>query len=396
MTASMMIDYDNIIEGKGKDRKIRNVIKPSHIPKNYTLGLVVEVPSKEYQKISSLPKGEKRVDYLFSNNFENSILFHSFCFYNKKKGLCLIEFESKSNLEKLLFSLRQTMADALIIWIKVNIQNSNFDSIVKQLCQVGFKHPYIKNNQLIMYKKNKESDNQASNFVLNKIQNLLQNEADSCHLYARLTNDAIEYLSTTSEKGFTKNKDGSSSQKEMTGELILKNAVNEKDKIIYEIDVNHGSVVSGEEELVDVNRTRYNFHSHPREAYVRHSVHKAWPSIVDFIGFFSLGSDTIFHCVATIEGVYIMSFGKYWHTKLKEISKSFIEKNYDFDHKENMTPLQYVEKVNNIKYKNYPIFKLWFFKWNEASTPFKIDYSPIEGVCFVNQESFEFHKKNFS
>lgn len=386
----MLIDYDVICENE-KIKKFGN--KPEIKLKNYKIGLLLKVRNDIYKKISTISKGENRLNFFFSPEFEKGILFQSFCFYNKKKELCFIEADD--SLEKNLKIIEDILPLSTTIWTKIDIKKGNFELICQKICKNDFVHPYIKENFLIVNKKNKNR-NSNPNLVSNKIHNLLSNSSDNCHFYAKLSTEAVEYLKTLSEKGHTKNKDGSSSQKELTGDLIIKDANKVKNKIVYEIDVNHSSVASGEEELVNVNRTRYNFHSHPREAYVRHSVHKAWPSIVDFNGLLDLGIETIFHCVATIEGVYIMSFSKYWHSRIADIDKSFVDKNFDIDHKKNMTPSEYVSKINDIKLDNHPIFHLWFFEWNKATTLFEIEYSPIDGICFQNQESIDFHKKNFS
>lgn len=389
----MLIDYDTIFSQK-KIRKIRS--KPKTTLKNYNTALLLKVNNKSFSKISNLPKGNERFNFFFSPEFENDIIFSDFCLFNKTKELCYVE--DRNNISEILNVLEDTLPHSITIWTKINTKQDNFEFVCRKMCENGFIHPYIKGDFLILNRKNTKNvkNESTQNMIWNKIKSLLSNSTESCDLFARLSSDAVEYLSTLSEKGHTKNKDGSLSQKEMTGDLIIRDAIQTGNRIIYEIDVNHSSIASGEEELVNVNRTRYNFHSHPREAYIRHSVHKAWPSIVDFNGLLDLGIETIFHCVATIEGVYVMSFSKFWHSRVQDIDKEFVNKNFDIDHKKEMTPYQYVEKVNNIKLKNHPIFHLWFFEWNKATTPFKIEYAPIDGVCFVNQESFNFHKKNFS
>ena len=156
--------------------------------------------------------------------------------------------------------------------------------------------------------------------------------------------------------------------------ISRKKIVKNSDKLLYIIDVNKDSVKSGEEEAVSVSATRYNFHSHPEEAYIRHSVDNAWPSLTDYIGYFKLGNNTIFHCIASLEGVYILSFSPYWVKRLNELNEKIIKKKYDIESEDDYTPSQYVKKVNEILYKNQPIFNLKYFPWKKANTPFEISF----------------------
>ena len=43
--------------------------------------------------------------------------------------------------------------------------------------------------------------------------------------------------------------------------------------------------VDSELESVDVIDTRYNFHTHPKEAYINHNCDLGWPSTDDLITF---------------------------------------------------------------------------------------------------------------
>lgn len=379
----MLVDCDFLTKYKPIDNK------PINIPKNYKLGLLLKVAEHNYQKLCSCQKGEQRVNYFLNPEFQNNILFSCFCFYDKKKELCMIE--DKQNLFLILSIIRDTLPSTTIIWTKIDVDNK---ALIDEFINNGFENPYIKDNKLVLFKKNKNSVSNQS-LVSNKIKNLKTNSTH-CHLYVRLSEEAVSFLKSLSDKGYSKNKDGSSSQKELSGDLVMKDAIQVNNDIVYIIDINHSSIASGEEEEVKVGLTRYNFHSHPRQAYIRHSVHKAWPSVIDFKGCITLGVRTIFHCVATIEGLYIISFNKYWHSKVHELSSSFIEENFNIHPGDNMSPQEYVSRVNNITKDNHPIFKLYFLTWDYATTPLEIEYSPIEGICFVNQESIDFHKKNFS
>jgi len=138
-----------------------------------------------------------------------------------------------------------------------------------------------------------------------------------------------------------------------------------------------------------------NFHSHPKNTYKIYNVKYAWPSKVDFLGFYKLRNDTIFHCVSSLEGIYIMHFNEYWGDKLETIPESVIKK-YDFDdhrddNKKNL--LEVLQKMNNIKYKGYPVINLKFLEWNKASSVFEIAFQKSQNSCPVSQKMFNIYKK---
>ena len=221
-----------------------------------------------------------------------------------------------------------------------------------------------------------------------------KNNDSNCYLYSKFSKKTIEFLKQCCYNGFTKNSNGNTTQKEITGNLFINNAYEKDENIIYEIDVDKESIFTGNEERIKVPNTRYNFHSHPREAYIKHSVKYAWPSVLDYLGYFNLSPDTIFHSVITLEGIYIISFSSYWAGKIKDIDSKFITRNYDIGYIQNYNPIEYTNKVNNILYQGYSIFNIIFMNWNESIDKiFKIFYPKIGSACIINQNSLNNYKK---
>lgn len=378
----IVLDLDSVIKNNS----------PLHqtIKNTKNIALIVVIPNSILKQLENIPKGEKRVDFINSSLFVSNIKAYCICEYLQNKNLCIIYCNTNDNLSDYISTLEKTFLPdtRLIARIERGIERSEL--ITSTLIENGFHNPYKIKDTLILSRKCKNNFNNPS-LVRNKIKHMNENK-ESCETTYKLSKKAIKYLKEACKNGHTKNKDGSISQKEMTGELYLKDAIDKNNKIIHIIDIDERSINSGEEENINVHPTRYNFHSHPEEAYVRHSVTKAWPSILDYLGYLKLGKNTIFHCIASLEGVYIMSFTKEWASNLKDVNQNFVKKNFDINHRKHYSPKEYVNHVNSIKYKEYPIFKLWFFKWNEAETPFKVNFSKIEDACLVNQESVEIHK----
>lgn len=395
---SILIDY-KIVK---KTEKLRATISsPPNSTKGFSPGLVLILDSEVLEKLGELPLGKERVDYIDGEEFIKSITDHFYIMYNSKRKICILSPECEKYLPNLLSTLFTSLPPEAHLWVGIEIDGKEFISSIDTFISNGFNSPYLTvlsplygdiPTCIALSRQNIQQDPNSSESTYNKVLYALEqykSEESSCKLYARLEPRAIKFLKSTSEVGLEIDKP----QKELTGELFVKGVIWDNNKFIYSIDIDKSSVESGQEENVDVSSTRYNFHSHPREAYVRHSVDKAWPSSTDYLGYHQLGEATIFHCVATLEGVYILSFHPHWGNKLKEVDRKFIETSYDIDKKSSLSPEQYVEKINSILYKGFPIYKIFFFPWNKADTIFQIFYPQTGSSCIPSQKIMEKYKK---
>lgn len=340
--------------------------------------------------LETIPKGEERVKYFMSQAFLSTVSYYGYCLYNPKKNICVMDPDLAERFPNIFGS-------ACIYWTSLRSPEKD---VVLKLARKGFCHPYItwetpdgrETGGVALVKQGAHSK-YSPEVVVNKIKGLRET-GELCHMWIKFSPKAIEFLRKLPEKGHTKNKDGTTSQKELTGELVLSGA----DSKGYIIGVNEDSVGSGEEEDVNVSIVRYNFHSHPKEAYVRHSVRKAWPSVIDFLGFVKLGKRTIFHAVVTIEGIYILSFAEHWAQSPEKIQRSFIEKHFNIPHpvKQDEKDIEkFLETVNGIALDGHPIFKVFFLPWKKAETPFYVNFSKLgqKSACLVSQDLIEIHKK---
>lgn len=400
---AILIDYDKIVSDKGLlKQKLPRPPKPN---KGFLVGLVIVTTSQNVNRLSTFPKGKEKVDYLNSSQFADSIISYTFVMYDLSKGICLLNPDAVNYIAKILPALFSGLTNDTILWISIDIQDANFMSIVRKLAANGFNSPYVTNmsplrvsipTSIALVRHNVPTEKFSEQSTLNKVLYAIKEYkkgGKSCSLYAQFSPRALSFLRKASKMGITVNGNGEKSQKELTGELFVSNVRNQGSKFIYIIDINEGSVESGDEEDVDVLATRYNFHSHPHQAYVRHRVDKAWPSLTDYLGFLQLGINTIFHCVATLEGVYIMSFGPFWGRRLKTVSKSFIKKHYDINHKEKYTPLEYAHKVNKIHYKGHPIYHVEYMPWGQADKVFDVSYAKIGLSCITTEQGQKSYKK---
>lgn len=404
---SILIDYKIVL----KTNKLKALYKAPETSKGYEPGLILLMNNINILKsLEELILGDKRISFIDSENFLKNIKAHFWVLYNEKKKIAILDSKIYNYLSDILPCLLSGLDNSTILWVLLPLEDTDFTAQTQAFISQGFTNPYITTLTpmgtpigdptkagVSLSRENIPRELNSSSDVLNKVYHVIEQYKKNdgvCSLYARLSQRAVEFLKKTSKMGITMNKDGKKSQKELTGELYVRDVVRDpQNMFVYVIDINKNSIASGEEENVNVSPTRYNFHSHPHEAYVRHSVDKAWPSQTDYLGYHKLGKNTIFHCVATLEGVYILSFGAYWGSHLNEIKRDFIAKHYDIDHKEKYTPEEYVEKVNSIMYKGKPIYEVRFFSWDKAGSVFEAYFSQINSSCLMSQKIVENYNK---
>lgn len=385
----ILIDYKTI----SKSTLINRIEK---ISDTSNTSIILFLDDKDVKK---LEKSKDKISMLDKIDF----YFYYYVIYYKDKNICIISYETYKHINDILPTLFSGFTPKTKLWVNVELENNNFMHIIDIFSKNGFNNPYLTkfkpnnteiNLSISLSRQNTPTEKYIAKSTMNKILYALkQYKKSSCSVHIQLDKKAISFLRKASKIGITLNKNGKKSQKELTGELIVKEVIKKNNKFIYIIDIDEGSVRSGEEEEVDVSATRYNFHSHPQEAYIRHSVDNAWPSVTDYLGYLQLGNNTIFHIVATLEGVYIMSFNSYWGKRLKKIEKSFVKKRYDIDHKRDYTPNSYVKKVNSILYKGYPIYNVQFFNWESANKVFEVSYSKSGINCFATQKGIKTYKE---
>lgn len=352
--------------------------------------LLISANSITVERLKSLPAGEKRIKYFLSNEFQSQIETYIAAMYNMDKGIFVLDENSIKYIRQIIEYLQETLPKETLLWISIpvtKIKNTNQPS---DATIFGFKDPH-KTTLNPLYSSippsialtRINSDPVVEYDNTTKIQAILRNtKASSCTMKVRLTKNAVDQLKNLCY----------SHEKELTGELYVKDVDH---NLVYIVDILDGSISSGEDEAVDVEAVRFNFHSHPHAAYVSNRVANAWPSGTDYIGMTILGTDTIFHLVTTKEGLYVISFADGASRILNKITSDFVEKNLNIDLDRKLQPKEVVKMVNNVKYENQQVFHLQFLPWKKATEPFEISYAQNNGVCIVSQDGIQKHKKVF-
>ena len=387
----LLIDKDEL--SRFKIKKLLNINLPSTTD---SIGIIILVEQHHFNHLDKLPYGKQRIEYVQTTNFLNNIYGYYYIVYNKRKKIIEIReyIDNPDHLIEIIESIEKYMPKDATIWTGLIPPEES-----EKYINLGFNHPYmcqhspLKHNffkQGIAFLKSNSPEPVSNETVKNKL--LYAKETVNkriCELYARFTDQAIKYLQDINDP--TKK-----NQKELSGSLTVSKVVKKDDKIVFELSSDPNSVISGIEEEVEAVWSRYNFHTHPKKAYVNHNVKRGWPSSQDYVGFIELYNHTIFHTVVTLEGIYVISFNPEWIGKIPKIDKKYVLKHYDINHKEEISFDEYVNIINSKNYKKQsPLFIVKYMKWEDATNIFPIFYAKTKGSCLSTDKQFNIYKNYF-
>ena len=393
----LLIDYENIVHPNLK--LLLSKLKPP--PKTRgKIGLILILAGDELNTLKRIKKGSKRVDYINSKEFVNNIEKHYYSSYDGDKKICEIGIISKKYLPIVVNIIIRDLPSDTTIW--AGVLDPDNDRIQGDYIKAGFNSPYIcKKSPLgnkfsdygvAYYKANifsKDIDTETEKYETEYV--ISQYKSKDCMLLARLKPSSIKYLKSLTEPVSTMNKNGELTQKEFAGALKVGKISKIKGKLVFNIFLDRSSIKTGMEENVDAVWSRYNFHTHPKQAYIRHKVKNGWPSAQDYLGYSKFEDDTIFHVVVTLEGLYVISYNK----NGVKVSEKFITDNYDIDHTENIEITEYVDRVNKIKYKDKPVFSVHYLTWKNPSVIFPVFYTKTGLNCLATQSGFGKYNKYY-
>ena len=395
--SSLLIDRKNL-----KRYNIYNLLEMvgDHPETKDEIGYVFLSKSDQVNILNKLPKGKERVDYINTLKFISSISSFYTIIYNINKKICEIRTPmSKKHIKRVSHALITYLPTNVTIWTGLIPVSS-----AKNYIQAGFIDPYKTKISPLGYKFNHygiafiKINIPVSNLEIKSEENKLryvlkQTHESKCTIYARLTPRAVKFLRQLNKPSASlKNKELAG--KELAGSLYVSNVKNSNGKIVFELTEDLKSIKAGLAEEVDAVWSRYNFHTHPKIAYINHGVTNGWPSSQDYVGMIMLDNHTICHTVVTLEGVYIISFSPEYNGDVRKIDKNKILDDFDIDHKDDITCYQYTKIINNKKYNGKRLFIVKYMKWNNASQIFPVMYKKTEGMCLSTDKIFNLVSKN--
>jgi hypothetical protein len=175
---------------------------------------------------------------------------------------------------------------------------------------------------------------------------------------------------------------------------------------LLKIKIDGENIKLGDAEKASIHKSVGSYHTHPYEAYKRHEVCVAFPSLDDYLTTLYLYTYEIgvFHVLSSIEGIYLISvkpsfFEKYSSKQVKK-DRDRWEK-YVSNHYDDGYPECSIDDKNNKKFwkryiKKYirdinrkKIFNVQFKFWEDADEPFYIDYHRIHGNCIITDDQYK-------
>lgn len=336
------------------------------------------------------------------------------------KGLLIFLEEDLEKIDHNISNLHENdiPVNTSIVMI-LNPSNKNFDIMIKQASLYNFRHPiFLKKDELrsdirskishknciclfnnfdhklgYHFNKNNESLN-----ILKDIEFIMDNYKEkTCNITIVIDENTINYLKkyTIDHKFLLDNK---IEQREITGTLTL----NRMSSSMFKVSVNEKNTKIGGAEHAEYIETITSFHTHPFSAYVKYNVCIAFPSSDDYVTTLHiyLTTHNMFHILATLEGIYIITLKNIKEERKKNMLKNFkkykdyIEDYYGIDYptcnpeednkkfwKKYMK--NYIKKINKLKY-----FNVQFVFWKDATNPIDISYEKIKNNCILSDEQY--------
>jgi len=371
----LLIDYDVVIKPK-KLTSLKSKLKSA--PKTqFNTGLILIIPKSNMRL---LERYNDKLSYINTGDFIRNIVNYTYIIFNKKT--CEI-LTPGIYIDIILNTLRSGLSYDMQLWVNVP-QGPELNACLK----AGFHSPHFcdksplgrsyTNKGVCLSRMNDLSEKDATNDVK---EILKQKNHRSCKIYLQFDLKTREQLKEIVKYGLTLNEDGTFTQKEIGGTFTLGDSV----KSIFSLSLNLGSIVYGTEESINIITGLYSFHTHPKEAYIRNGVKKAWPSPQDYISFIkcAVNYETIAHFVIGLEGVYIISMSTWWVNKKEKLCNSvidFINTRLNMS-KSELNIEQYISKIRAELYKGFPLFNIEYLNWDNIGTKFSVNYSKNGKNC---------------
>lgn len=377
---NLVVDVNAII--------IPNNIKPLY-PPNGQNGAVFRLSKNE---IKLLHESENPLEIFKEDEFIKGIKGRCYFYYDSKKKLLEIS-DTCEFYPELIKTIKENLPSDTKI--RLYIDSGKVGDVVPQLEGLGFNQVYkssymdipeieFPKKKICVSMEGKDDEDQLDLVLLTEF--ALSQPKKGCYINVKIDEKSLKKLQGMTESGYTKNKNGEVTQKEMAGTLRIdrleKQKIDGEDVIIHVLTVDDNTINMGKEETVSISEGVYNYHTHPVSAYVKNDIKIGWPSLQDYKGFLSSIEhfDTIFHMVVAVEGVYILSIDA---EKVKGLDYEgiikILEDNCDVPYGGEVVELEdYYKKI-----RRQDIFLVELVPWDKAGDMFKVNFSD-ENKCVTN------------
>jgi hypothetical protein len=384
-------------------KKFQPYFKNIGIIEGIEKALILDIPSHEYQNIKNISPNQRKE--LISNlDFDNNKFVPLIIFENKKQ---IHLFHSSpflvKNIKDILSLLYENFPHDFKIKLSLKLKENFVNEYLPLLNYFSFPKFDNLNSTIILYKINdlKESKLKDNISLLIHVLYSLEGKGKDCKVYIKLTNNSISKLKLLQKMIF--HSDKKFKGLEVSDKFNISKIELEKvfPKLTLDISENFNKI--GNDYMVDVVYSKYTFHTHPTKTYQKFNVKYAWPSYQDLESFLVLFQMefTIFHIVATQEGIYTIQINPKFIPYIQSLSedqiKELTKKNYsvpypeigkDIQKNKVSTPQEYISIINKKKLKKDlpPALIINFIEWDKVDKNliFEVDYYSSDNVCEIS------------
>jgi len=436
---------------------------------NTVRALILILPTTTVARYSQTPPDDVLQELNNGSQFNQSI-GHCYVLWDKQTNICGIFDVCLHNLfiqkggmgtifmDTVMDSILTNFPNNTVIWAGVDLRNQHFTKVISLYAKFGFKMPFVSFNDpfgnnhqaslphgfVSLHRVNDyidasyiDRDGVISDtaYMVQQYAKVTKRKAlqlpsilsvksgidtdvgygaeNFCTIQAKFDIPFAKWLAKLPQSASTLNANGTVTQKEVGGAFWLDNPTIGQDGLFtwdIMLYANKG-INATREETVDMVVGRYNFHTHPKAAYRNHNVFIGFPSGQDYWAFLtaSLFNNTVFHCVVTLEGIYVISLNPDWANNMADLKimyekqkgslYTFVGQTFEIPKvipagmNAEQTARSYPTTINAMPlFKSYPpVFHSDFVSWDEINSGkvIGIAYPVIYQQCFATERSID-------
>ena len=355
---------------------LTNLIEFLNCDPSIFYGIILILDKKNISDVFIKKKGKERIDFLNSTDFFNSVKSHYEIAVNNNKKLILIQKKDEYFDTALKILLNNFPEDYIISVVSDISDIDTFRSLdftgINILCD---------SDNVIFSKYNKP--NTVDNLLIEK-QKFYGAVKDNCKIKL-----VVKDLDKIYTKGLYETQENRISQVEISGKMKLVKI----DNFTVTIVPDDFSILTGENDSVQMKSSLYSFHTHHYSLYDEYETNLGYPSAADYYGVYLMYKicNSIVHFVVANEGVYSICispdiFDEFMdNTKVKNFinDKLDIDKKFMMAYDVNDTITNYLTFINESKFEDKHLFIVDFFE-NKQMFEMDINFKKTNCNCIID------------
>jgi len=279
MTTAILLDYHNVILKYEDELQLfmSSIDWDSFCPSftKESSGVVICISSAQFDYLEA-SHPEEKVGAM--NNL--NVLSYASVIFDDKKGLIILgKIEGKMYLQKIL--------EALLTYLPNDNWIFTIPSDLRLFIAQGFDSPLMVSetplgdklgkSTLCMFRKNEIMTKKIEVERVYETAVFTEQPGTTCTFSFQICPYAQKFLEQlVTRAGVTFNKNKTITQKEVSGGLKIVNTKRKGGVVCFILGLEEKLTSYNQEEEADIVKSLYNFHTHPKKAYVNHQVKFGW------------------------------------------------------------------------------------------------------------------------